>query len=82
MTLLKNDNSVLPLSHDAHILVAGPAARSISALNGCWSYTWQGKDEHWYPADSKTIVDALRDRLGPDHVMTTSPGRVYQPRQL
>ncbi len=72
MTLLKNDNNVLPLGHDAHILVAGPAARSISALNGCWSYTWQGKEEQWYPADSKTIVDALRDRLGADHVVTTA----------
>jgi beta-glucosidase len=75
MTLLKNENGVLPLSHTAHILVAGPAARSISALNGCWSYTWQGKEEQWYPADSKTIVDALRDRLGADHVLTTAlPG--------
>jgi beta-glucosidase len=44
MTLLKNDDAVLPLRHSAHLLVAGPAAQSISALNGCWSYTWQGKD--------------------------------------
>jgi beta-glucosidase len=72
MTLLKNDGDVLPLSRAAHILVAGPAARSISALNGCWSYTWQGKEEQWYPKDSKTIVDALIDRLGADHVATTS----------
>ena len=72
MTLLKNDEAVLPLNRAAHILVAGPAARSISALNGCWSYTWQGKDERWYPKDSKTIVDALSERLGADHVATTS----------
>src|SRR5579862_2603006 len=45
MTLLKNENSVLPLSKTAKILVAGPSAQSISALNGCWSYTWQGKEE-------------------------------------
>jgi beta-glucosidase len=72
MTLLKNDGDVLPLTGTAHILVAGPAARSISALNGCWSYTWQGKDERWYPRDSKTIVDALIQRLGADRVATTS----------
>ena len=72
MTLLKNDNAILPLKAGIHILVAGPAARSISALNGCWSYTWQGKDERWYPADSKTILAALSDRLGADHVTTTS----------
>jgi beta-glucosidase len=72
MTLLKNDDNVLPLSHTAHVLVAGPSAQSISALNGCWSYTWQGQDERWYPKDSKTIVDALTDRLGADHVATTA----------
>ncbi|HWB94317.1 MAG TPA: glycoside hydrolase family 3 C-terminal domain-containing protein, partial [Puia sp.] len=72
MTLLKNENSILPLKPNIHLLVAGPAARSISALNGCWSYTWQGKDERWYPADSKSIFAALSDRLGADHVTTTS----------
>ena len=35
MTLLRNENHILPLNHNAHILVAGPAARSITALNGC-----------------------------------------------
>jgi beta-glucosidase len=72
MTLLQNNDAVLPLQHTVHILVAGPAALSISALNGCWSYTWQGKDERWYPADSKTIVDALRDKLGAGQVTTTA----------
>ena len=72
MTLLKNDHAILPLNPGAHILVAGPAARSITALNGCWSYTWQGNQEKWYPADSKTIVAALTDRLGADHVTTTA----------
>jgi beta-glucosidase len=72
ITLLKNDNNTLPLAHTAKILIAGPAARSISALNGCWSYTWQGNDERWYPADSKTIVDALQDKFGSDNVLTTA----------
>jgi len=72
MTLLKNDEAALPLRRNAKVLVAGPAARSISALNGCWSYTWQGKDERWYPADSKTILDALRDKLGAANVQTTA----------
>jgi beta-glucosidase len=72
ITLLKNDDDILPLSRTKKILVAGPSARSISALNGCWSYTWQGNDERWYPAGSKTILDALRDKLGADNVVTSA----------
>lgn len=72
MTLLKNDGDILPLRPGSRVLVAGPAALSISALNGCWSYTWQGKDERWYPGDSKSILSALSRRLGADHVTTTS----------
>ncbi|HTR32027.1 MAG TPA: glycoside hydrolase family 3 N-terminal domain-containing protein [Puia sp.] len=72
ITLLKNDGGVLPLARSAKILVAGPAARSISALNGCWSYTWQGNDERWYPADSRTILDAFREKFGAVNVTTTA----------
>ncbi|HLY70527.1 MAG TPA: glycoside hydrolase family 3 N-terminal domain-containing protein [Puia sp.] len=72
MTLLKNENSVLPLSKTAKILVAGPSAQSISALNGCWSYTWQGKEEQWYPSDSKTILQTITDKAGEANVTTTS----------
>ncbi len=69
MTLLKNQDHVLPISKDKKILVAGPAAQSISALNGCWSYTWQGKDERWYPEDSKTIVQTLEEKFKPGQVI-------------
>ena len=62
MTLLKNENNVLPLSKNAKVLVAGPAAQSYSALNGCWSFTWQGNNDQWYPADSKTIYQAIADK--------------------
>ena len=72
ITLLKNDSRLLPLPRATRILVAGPAARSISALNGCWSYTWQGNDERWYPADSRTILDALRDKFGAGNVTTSA----------
>ena len=72
MTLLKNENSVLPLSKNKKILVAGPSAQSISALNGCWSYTWQGKEEQWYPADSKTIFQSIADEIGAANVITTT----------
>lgn len=72
MTLLKNKNNILPLAKDTRVLVAGPAAQSISALNGCWSYTWQGKEEQWYPLDSKTIMQALVDKLPVGNVSNVS----------
>ena len=64
MTLLKNQNNILPLSKDKKILVAGPSASSIAPLNGCWSYTWQGNQEQWYPADSKTIGETISEKTG------------------
>ena len=64
MTLLKNQNNILPLSKDKKILVAGPSASSIAPLNGCWSYTWQGNQEQWYPADSKTIGETIAEKTG------------------
>lgn len=72
MTLLKNENNTLPLAKNKKILVAGPSAQSISAMNGCWSYTWQGKEEEWYPADSKTILQAIKEKVGAANVITTT----------
>ena len=72
MTLLKNKNNILPLSKNTKVLVAGPSAQSITALNGCWSYTWQGNAEQWYPADSKTILQTITDKVGAANVTTTT----------
>jgi beta-glucosidase len=72
MTLLKNQSNILPLAKNTKVLVAGPSAQSISALNGCWSYTWQGKEEQWYPADSKTILQSILDKVGTANVTTTT----------
>ncbi len=64
ITLLKNQSGTLPLAKKAKILVAGPAARSVGALHGCWSFTWQGNDEKWYPKCTLSIEAALREKLG------------------
>jgi len=72
MTLLKNSNNILPLKKSSKILVAGPAAQTISGLNGAWSYTWQGKDEQWYPSDSKTILQSIIDKAGAANVVSSS----------
>lgn len=72
MTLLKNSNNTLPLSKNIKVLVAGPSAQSITALNGCWSYVWQGNQEQWYPKDSKTILQTITDKVGAANVITTT----------
>jgi beta-glucosidase len=69
ITLLKNDSAALPLAKTTKVLVTGPAAKSLSALHGCWSYTWQGRDEKWYPKGSLTVADALAEKLGQSNVL-------------
>jgi beta-glucosidase len=79
LTLLKNENSALPLAKSGKVLVTGPAARSLSALHGCWSFTWQGTDEKQYPKGTLTIVDAIREKIGEGNVIyhqgVTSDGK-------
>ncbi len=71
--LLKN-NGVLPLKEGARILVTGPNANTLRALNGGWSYTWQGNADAFVP-QYKTIFQALYDRY-PGKVAWV-PGVVY-----
>jgi beta-glucosidase len=69
LTLLKNENGALPLSKDGKVLVVGPTANALAPLNGCWSYTWQGTDERWYPKDEPTVVEAIRQKIGATNVL-------------
>ncbi|HSU17721.1 glycoside hydrolase family 3 N-terminal domain-containing protein [Longimicrobium sp.] len=62
ITLLKNEGGVLPLRKAARILVTGPAAQSLTALNGGWTYTWQGSDASQFPAGPRTLLEAMLKR--------------------
>jgi len=42
LVLLKNNNQLLPLSANQHILVAGDAADNIGKQSGGWTVSWQG----------------------------------------
>src|SRR6266487_2653049 len=42
ITLLRNHNNALPLSPDAHLVVTGPSADSMTNQLGGWSVSWQG----------------------------------------
>jgi beta-glucosidase len=82
ITLLKNtasgadgEGNVLPLSKDKKVLVTGPGAHSKSTLHGSWSYTWQGDNEYWYPEGTKTIFEAIREKIGKRNVESGYEGQ-------
>jgi beta-glucosidase len=59
ITLLKN-NGALPLSQTSNILVCGPAANSLTLINGAWTRTWQGTDPKWEDETRNTIFEAMQ----------------------
>jgi beta-glucosidase len=75
ITLLKNDRGTLPLSRSARILVTGPGAASLPPQFGSWSYTWQGTNAAMYPANVRTLLDAITERAGTSHVTYLGPQR-------
>ena len=72
--LLKNEG-VLPLKGTEHILVTGPNSNSLRAMNGGWSYRWQGDADNFAP-QYNTIKEALEARF-PGKV-TYVPGVEYE----
>jgi beta-glucosidase len=68
ITLLKNENNILPLGKDKKVLVTGPTANKLSLLNGGWTITWQGDNEALYPQEKSTILEAIQDKVGTSSV--------------
>lgn len=68
ITLLKNQNQILPLKNNTRILVAGPGSNSMRALNGGWSRMWQGGNSNETEKDQHTIFEAMSERLGHENV--------------
>jgi len=64
LTLLKNDNNILPLSKNKKVLVTGPTADSLISLNNGWTWVWQGSEESLYPKDKMTIRAAIESKVG------------------
>src|SRR5258708_652625 len=76
ITLLKNENQVLPLAKTAHVLVTGPDADSLIPLNNGWSYTWQVDPPTTYPNAYATILKAVQEKIGAANVSYV-PGTTY-----
>jgi beta-glucosidase len=72
LTLLKNQDSILPLSKDRKVLVTGPTADSLISLNNGWTYVWQGNNAALYPKDRPTVLQAIRAKAGSN--VTYVPG--------
>jgi beta-glucosidase len=68
ITLLKNENNILPLSKNARVLVCGPNANNMRTLNGGWSYSWQGDLVDQYAEKYNTILEAVQRVSGGQNV--------------
>ncbi|MFN3873357.1 MAG: glycoside hydrolase family 3 protein, partial [Ignavibacterium sp.] len=66
--LAKNDDDLLPLKKDKTVFVTGPTANLLSPLNGGWTITWQGNEESLYPPEKKTILEAIKSKVGESNV--------------
>ena len=77
MVLVKNEDSLLPLSKSSKLLVTGPNANSMRCLNGGWSYSWQGDKADQCAADYNTILEALQNTFGADNIVY-EPGVTYK----
>jgi beta-glucosidase len=68
ITLLKNNNNVLPLSKNTRVLVTGPTSDSLVSMNNGWTWVWQGSEESLYPTDRLTIRKAIEAKVGASNV--------------
>ncbi len=69
MVLLKNIDEILPLAKGKKILLTGPNANTMRALNGGWSYTWQGSNAEELSKSHHTILQALTHKFGAENIL-------------
>lgn len=72
ITLLKNNEDILPITGNPKILVVGPNGNNMRTLNGAWSYSWQGDLVDRFAGDYNTIFESVRDTYGRNNVKYVS----------
>ena len=77
ITLLKNENDLLPLAKGKKILLAGPNANAMRCLNGGWSYSWQGHLADKFAGAYNTIYESLSNKFGKNNIIY-EPGVTYK----
>lgn len=69
VVLLKNDDTLLPLSTTiSHIRVAGSAADNIGKQMGAWSIEWQGIDGNW-PTPATSLLAGIKEVVSPNTIV-------------
>ncbi len=63
ITLLKNKDHILPLSKDKKIFITGPGAKSLTTLNGAWTYSWQGTNPKFFSKNQLSILQAIQQKV-------------------
>lgn len=75
ITLLKNEDNILPLKTGKKILVVGPNADSRRTIHGIWSYDWKGETTETL-SSANTFLTAVKNKFGAKNV-TYYPGVSY-----
>ncbi|TRX65713.1 glycoside hydrolase family 3 N-terminal domain-containing protein [Carboxylicivirga sp. M1479] len=60
ITLLKNNNNILPLSANQKVLVTGPNAHSMRTLQGGWTLSWQGEKVEQFIENKNTFLTSIK----------------------
>ncbi|MFD1293323.1 glycoside hydrolase family 3 N-terminal domain-containing protein [Lutibacter holmesii] len=68
ITLLKNENEILPLKKNKKILVTGYGANSMNLLNGAWSRTFLGQETKYNDPTKLTVLKAIEKEVGAENV--------------
>lgn len=76
ITLLKNEENILPLKKNIKVLVTGPNANSMRSLNGAWTYSWQGEKTPEFSEKYNTVLEAIQNKIGKGNVQFV-PGVKY-----
>ena len=77
ITLLKNENGILPLSKNQKVLIAGPTSNNLIYLNGAWTHTWQGVDTAYNTSGCLTVRQAFEKKLGKDNCLFSQGAELY-----
>jgi beta-glucosidase len=77
ITLLKNENGILPLSRNQKVLVSGPTSNNMIYLNGAWTHTWQGVDTAYNTSGCLTVREAFEKKVGKENCLFAQGAELY-----